>query len=95
MLYNSEYVNFTKCNTYQHAQYKPNNGTGRIYITYKKFRFFSIALRLQMLFIYSKTIEHMTWHYLYDEMDRVTVNPSNGKAWKQFNKVYSQFSMKL
>jgi len=26
MLYNSEYVNFTKCNTYQHAQYKPNNG---------------------------------------------------------------------
>jgi len=60
MLYNSEYVNFTKCNTYQHARYKPNNDKGRTYITYKKLRYFTIALRLQMLFIYSKTIEHMT-----------------------------------
>ena len=36
----------------------------------------------------------MTWHHSHAAVDGVPVYPSDGEAWKYFNKVHPQFSVK-
>jgi hypothetical protein len=91
MLYYLENTDLTEYKTCRHACYKPTTGKGRTLIAYRKLRHFLITLRLQRLFMFSKTDEHMTWHHLNDIVDGVMVYPSNGEAYKYFNKVYPQF----
>jgi len=90
--YDSEYANITKYKTCNYAQYKPNRG--RTLIAYKKLKYFLINPRLQRLFMSLETIEYMIWHHSYDEVDGVIVHPFDGEAWKQFNRVQLEFSLK-
>jgi len=42
-------------------------------VVYRKLRYFSITLRLQRLFMSSKTTENMTCHHSYDAINGVMV----------------------
>jgi hypothetical protein len=91
MLYYIENAELTECRTCGHSYYKLRTSRGRTFIAHKKLRYFPIIPRLQMLFMSSKTVEHMTWHQSYDAVDGVMVHPSDGQAWKHFNSVHPHF----
>jgi len=91
MLYYLKNVELTECITYGHSCYKPRTGMRKSLVAYKKFRYFSITLRLQRLFMSPKTVEHMIWHQSHDAMDWVMVHPSDSEAWKHFNNVHHHF----
>jgi hypothetical protein len=91
MLYSLGNTDLIKCKTYGHARYKPWTGKGRIVVAYRKLRYFSITHRLQILFMSSKIVEYMTWYHSHDMVDEVVMHPSDGEAWKQFNRVHSKF----
>jgi hypothetical protein len=38
-----------------------------------------------------KIDKHMTWHHSHDAIDGVMMHPSNGEAWKHFNKMHLQY----
>jgi len=48
----------------------------------KKLRYFLIISKLQRLFMFLKTSEHMTRYYLYDANDGVMVHYFNGESLK-------------
>jgi hypothetical protein len=91
MLYYLENTYLIEYKTCEHAHYKPITGRGRTLIAFRKLRYFSITLRLQMLFMSSKTNKHIIWHHSNDMVDEVMLHSSNGEAYKYFNKVYPQF----
>jgi hypothetical protein len=63
-----------------------------IFVAYKKLRYFLITNRLQKLFMSLKISEHLTWYPSHDAKDKVMMHSFNGETWKQFNRVYLQFS---
>jgi hypothetical protein len=63
----------TTCKTCEHARYKLRTCRRRTLVAYRKLRYFLITPRLQKLFMSSKIIEHMTWNYSHDVVDRVMV----------------------
>lgn len=60
MFYYSENADFMKCRICGHTTYKSRTGRERIFVTHRKPRYFLITLWLQRLYIFSKTVEHMT-----------------------------------
>jgi hypothetical protein len=94
MLYSLENAESTKYRTCRHSRYKPRTNKERTLIAYKKLRYFQITPRLQRLFMSPETAKHMTWHQSHDVVDGVMVHPFDGEAWKYFNSVHSQFSVK-
>ena len=66
--------------TCQYAWYKPNSGREMILVAYKNSRYFPITPRLQMLFMYTKTVEHITWHHSHIVVDGVMVHSINGET---------------
>jgi len=94
MLYYLENTKLIECRTCGHSRYKPMTGRGRTLVILRKLRYFLITLRLQRLFMSSKTIAHVTWHQSHDIVDEVMVHPSDSEGWKHFNNVHPQFSMK-
>jgi len=82
MLYYLENVELTEYIIYGHACYKPRIGKGRTFVAYKKFRYFPITHKLQMLFMSPKTTKHMTWYHSHDTVNRVMVHPFDGEASK-------------
>jgi len=92
MLYYLENTEMTECMTCRHSHYKLRTDRGKTLVAYKKLRYFSIASRLQRLFMSSRTAEHMTWHQSHDTVDGVMVHPSDCEAWKHFNSVHHHVS---
>ena len=82
MLYYLKNVKLIECRTYWHTSstLKPKTDREKTLITHKKLRYFSITLRLQMLFMLPQTTEHITWHHLHDAVDGVMVYPSDDEA---------------
>ena len=92
MLYYLENIDLIEYKTCRHAWSKTSTSRGKTFIVHKKHRYFSITHRLQRLFMSLKTIEHMTWHHSHT-VDEVMMHPSDGEAWKRFNKVNSYYIM--
>jgi len=80
ILYYLENVDLTECRTCGHTWYKPKTGTGKSLVAHKKMRYFPITLKLQMLFMSPKTIEHITWHHSYKAVDGVMMHHFNGET---------------
>jgi hypothetical protein len=80
MLYYHENTDLTECKTCGYAWYKPKTSREITFIAHKKLRYFSITLRLQMLFMSPKTVEHITWHHSHGIVYGVMVHPSNYEA---------------
>ena len=92
MLYYLENTELIECMTCEHSRYKPRTGKGKILVAYKKkLRYVSVTPRLQMLFMSSRTAEHMTWHQSYDAVDRMMVHHFDIEACKHINSVHSHF----
>jgi len=59
ILYYFEDAKLTECKTCGHSRYKLITGRGMTHVTLRKLRYFSITLKLQMLFMSPKNVEHM------------------------------------
>ena len=66
MLYYLENTDLIECRTYDHAWYKPRTSKWRTFIAHRKIRYFPITPKLQRLFIFLKTSEHIIWHHSHD-----------------------------
>jgi len=60
MLHYLENTDLIECRTCGNAHYKLKTGRERTLVAHSKLIYFSITLRLQMLFMSPKIIEHMT-----------------------------------
>jgi len=54
--------------------------------------YFPLKLRLQRLFMSSKTVDSMTWHASKDNQDRLMRHPRDFEAWKTFDQLHLQFA---
>ncbi|KAJ9539379.1 hypothetical protein OSB04_032112 [Centaurea solstitialis] len=63
-------------------------------IPMKTVRYFPLTPRLQRLYMSKYTASHMRWHGQRETSpdDDVLRHPSDGKAWKDFDRSYPQFS---
>jgi hypothetical protein len=95
MLYYLKNVELTECKTCEHSRYKPMTDRERTLVVHRKLRCFSFTPKLQRLFMSLKIVKHMIWHQSNDVMDEVMVRPFYGGAWKHFNNVHPQFSLKI
>ena len=68
ILYYLENTNLTKCRTCGYARYKPGAGRGMTLLAIIKLRYFSITHRLQISFLSSNIVKHMTWYHSQDDV---------------------------
>ncbi|XP_021853263.2 uncharacterized protein [Spinacia oleracea] len=57
----------------------------------KVMRYFSLIPRLKRLYMSSKTAKDMRWHFEHKD-DKILRHPSDGEAWKSFDKRYVEFA---
>ncbi|XP_021863694.2 uncharacterized protein [Spinacia oleracea] len=57
----------------------------------KVMRYFPLIPRLKRLCMSSKTAEDMRWHFVHGD-DKILRHPSDGEAWKSFDKRYVEFT---
>ena len=83
-----------KCYKCDHPRYKPvKQGTEkRTDISYKYMHYLPITPRLQRLYMSKDTSKHMTWHHEYRREPGVLSHPSDGEAWKQFDRTHPPFA---
>ncbi|KAK2445148.1 hypothetical protein QL285_016112 [Trifolium repens] len=72
-----------------HVRNKAVDGKRRVPV--KSMFYLPIIPRLQRLFASNKTADQMTWHNT-DKTPGVLQHPSDGEAWKHFNRVHPDFA---
>eukprot|EP00258_Populus_trichocarpa_P021372 XP_024437391.1 uncharacterized protein LOC112323423 [Populus trichocarpa] len=58
----------------------------------KQLRYFPLTPRLQRLFMSPYHAKDMTWHHFHNSDNGVMMHPSDGEAWKEFNRVHLSFA---
>ncbi|QHO34862.1 uncharacterized protein DS421_9g270660 [Arachis hypogaea] len=58
----------------------------------KILRYFPLKLRLQRLFMCSKTAQSMQWHALAEKKDSKMRHPRDSEAWKTFDLLHDRFA---
>lgn len=67
----------------------------RTEVPFKVLRYLPLTPRLQRLFMSNKTAKHMSWHkenHRPEGVLSVLTHPSDGEAWKHFDRVYPSFA---
>ncbi|KAL0311139.1 UNVERIFIED_CONTAM: hypothetical protein Sangu_2408600 [Sesamum angustifolium] len=59
-------------------------------VPYVVLRYLSLTPRLQRL--YWATVDHMTWHATHQTEEGSMCHPSDGEAWKCFDRMYPDFA---
>ncbi|XP_021764701.1 uncharacterized protein LOC110729279 [Chenopodium quinoa] len=57
----------------------------------KVMRYFPLIPRLKRLYMSSKTVEDMRWHFNRKD-DKILRHPADGEAWKKFDEKYIEFA---
>ncbi|KAL3826143.1 hypothetical protein ACJIZ3_022172 [Penstemon smallii] len=92
VLYWKEFKDCQECPRCATSRWEKNDGKGKK-IPHKVLRYFPLKPRLQRLFMSRKTAEDMRWHKKKRMDDETTLkHPADAKAWKDFDKKYSQFA---
>ena len=88
MLYLKEDSALEKCKFCDLPRWKPKTSgdNGKKPKPYVKMFYFPVIPRLQRLQASRSTTEHMRWHYNNKHEDGVLLHPSDGKAWKHFDR---------
>ena len=100
MIYWGEDLNKTLCRFCDHPRLKKNdntNGKGRkkIDVPFKKMYYFPLKDRLLILYSSKATANEIRWHVEHVVKDDVMQHPSDSIAWKHFNDVHLDFSIKV
>nr|KYP46574.1 hypothetical protein KK1_031804 [Cajanus cajan] len=93
MLYYKENSNRTNCKICGEDRYKTTNKRGvEKKIPSKKMWYFPLIPRLKRLYSSMATASHMRWHSENERDSTIMCHPSDGEAWKHFDRVHSEFS---
>jgi len=93
MLYYGADAMKINCDFCGSSQYKPRNPTSKgSNKAEKQLRYFPLTPRLQRLFMSPYHAKDMTWHHFHKSDNEVMVHPSDGEAWKEFNRVHLSFA---
>ncbi|CAA7043670.1 unnamed protein product [Microthlaspi erraticum] len=82
-----------KCRFCGKDRYKPKPGGGGKKVPYQRMFYMPIGDRLKRLYQSERTASHMRWHAEHLSPEVEMHHPSDGEAWKHFNKVYPQFAV--
>ena len=93
MLYFKEDLAVEKCMFYDAPRWKPkksgDNGKPKPYV---KMFYFPLIPRLQRFYASRSTTEHVRWYYNNMREDGVLCHPSDGEAWKHFDRKHLDFA---
>ncbi|XP_048622627.1 uncharacterized protein LOC125591810 [Brassica napus] len=90
MIYWKDDEKLTECRFCQKPRYQET--TGRNPVPYKRMWYLPITDRLKRLYHSERTAASMRWHAQHSVKDGEITHPSDAKAWKPFQTVYSDFA---
>jgi len=95
MLYYDNDVALTECKFCNKPRYHAKNvGTSnKKPLPVKAMFYFPITPRLQRLFASIQTASQMSWHYDNRRSSGMLRHPSDGEAWKHFDRVHADFAI--
>jgi len=91
MLYWGDDVQSSQCKFCGENRFCPRRSTSHKSVPYKKMFYMPIAPRLKRLYELDRTSSHMRWHARHSTTTGEMQHPSDGKAWKDFSKVFLDF----
>jgi len=93
MLYYKEDIDLNECKFCGLLRYLPMKSQNKRYkrVPVKRMFYLPIIPRLQRLYASIESARHMRWHYENKTHDNALRHPSDGKAWKHFDNVYTDF----
>ena len=83
MLYYKADADKSACSICHHDRFKPKRGdhSKKKDVPYKSLRYFPITLRLQRMYMSSKTAQHMRWHAKrVHRDDEIISHPTDGEV---------------
>ena len=80
------------CKFCRKDRFRPIQKPGQKKVAYQQMFYLPIADRLQRLFHSGKTAKDMRWHAEHTSNAGEMCHPSDGEAWKHFNKVFPTFA---
>ena len=93
MLYYGEDKDKVQCDICNLPRYKITKRGGKEkHVSKKILRYFSLAPRLQRLFMSSHTAPSMRWHRTRDVVPGQLTHPADGDEWKNFDANFPQFA---
>ncbi|RDY00010.1 hypothetical protein CR513_16860, partial [Mucuna pruriens] len=94
MLYYKDDSTLRQCKFCEKPRYKARNVSKKNSkdVPYKRLHYLPLIPRLQRLYASVRSAEHMRWHYENRREEGVLCHPSDGEAWKHFDKLYPEFA---
>jgi hypothetical protein len=96
MIYYKENENKDKCTICKEPRYEETtakNNSSKI--PRKVLRYLPITPRLQRLYMSQSTAKHMDYHARPRDSEKIMVHPSDGEAWKEFDKEHKNFAKEV
>ncbi|WMV07906.1 hypothetical protein MTR67_001291 [Solanum verrucosum] len=90
MLYYKEDVNLESCKFCSHPRYKIGSTGKKLAI--KAMHYLPLIPRLKRLYASNSSAPHMRWHRENRRPPGVMCHPSDGEAWKHFDRTYPDFA---
>lgn len=93
MLFYKEYADYDTCQVCGEPRYKTsgqNNKVPQLVLMY-----LSVTERLQRMYLCKKTAKEMTWHRQHQTQSGKMVHPSDGEAWKHFDRLHPDFAQEI
>ncbi|XP_050386341.1 uncharacterized protein LOC126802710 [Argentina anserina] len=93
-LFYGDYKDYDECPVCNESRWKASSLYQRKKVPVKVLRYFPLTPRLQRLYMASHTAEAMRWHGRArddDDDDDVLKHPSDGEAWKHFDRQFPDF----
>jgi len=93
MIYYKDDGGLTSCKFCQLDRFMPKkSGPGRYKnVPYAKMHYMPLIPRLQRLYASKSTAEHMVWYSRHCPRQGQMIHPSDGEAWKHFDRVHPNF----
>ncbi|KAL2906156.1 GPI mannosyltransferase 3 [Bienertia sinuspersici] len=99
MLYWKDHEADTFCHVCQAPRWKESENQGGNQVTNTSHKvpakviwYFPLKPRLQRIYMCSETAELMRWHDEKRDKDELLRHPADGQAWKEFDRLYPNFS---
>ncbi|XP_059281304.1 uncharacterized protein LOC132034998 [Lycium ferocissimum] len=90
MLFYKQDADLNECKLYGHARYR-RTPSGRM-VPIKEMHYLPIIPRLKRLFASPSSAPHIRWHNENRRTHGVMGHPSDGEAWKHFDRTYPDFA---
>ena len=90
MLYYKEDVDLESCKFCSHPCYKTGSTGKKLAI--KAMHYLPLIPRLKRLYASNSFVPHMRWHHENRRPPSVMCHPSDGEAWKHFDRTYPDLS---